>query len=407
MLISLQEAAGFMSIYHGVFDELWRRRDEPLSEADLLAVISAAQPSATAGYLLVQLKKLRFVVEADAQAGSWELAAPFARWIEYLQQMSRPVSSELVHGRLSELEHLVVSFRAAQARADWATGQDILRDVRGGFQRLGEDLGQTRAAIANIVSEAKAEHRKQGALERFRRINRLWNEYLLPMLELLDPAGQLEVVCIAWENQLALSMERSFLPDRRLAERIESEMQVLRVAVRQSFRECRSELEPLHERLRRDSLWAEGAARLLATVERVGAVGSDLAGCLPLSSFRFAGQMSRAALVASAARWLDISEPPAAIDFVGAPTAADTQAVEDILAAIEVLPAGRFPVDDLLAWLADDYGHRGFHAVLQVFSLLVTDSRYQASFQQPIGEYNLAGGLVRCGRVKLALRRAA
>lgn len=407
MLISLQEAAGFMSAYHGVFDELWHRRDEPLSEADLLAVISAAQPSATASYLLVQLKKMRFVVETDAQAGSWELAAPFARWIEYLQQMSRPVSSELVHGRLSELEHLVASFRAAEARTDWATGRDILRDVRAGFQRLGEDLAQTRAAIATAVSEAKGEHRKQGALERFRRINRLWNEYLLPMMELLDPAGQLEVVCVAWENQLAVSMDRNFLPERRLAERIEGEMQILRVVVRQSFRECRSELEPLHARLRRDSLWAEGAARLLAKVEREGTVGSDLSGCMPVSSFRFAGQMSQAALVASAARWLDISEPPAVIDFVGGPAAADTQAVEDILAAMEVLPVGSFPMEDLLAWLVHEYGHRGFHVVLQVFSLLVTDSRYQASFQQPISEYELAGGLVRCGRVKLAIRRAA
>lgn len=407
MLISLQEAAGFLSTYHEVFDELWRRRDEPMSEADLLGVISAAQPSATASYLLVQLKKLRFVVEVDSQAGSWELSAPFARWIEFLQQMSRPVSSELVHGRLAELEHLVASFRASEARGDWATGKDILRDVRAGFQRLCEDLGQTRAAIANVVSEAKAEHRRQGALERFRRINRLWNEYLLPMLELLNPAGQLEVVCVAWENQLALSLERNFLPDRRLAERIESEMQVLRVAVRQSFRDCRSELEPLHARLRRDSLWAEGAARLLAKVEREGTVGSDLAGVLPISSFRFAGQMSRAALVASAARWLDISEPSVPIDFVGAPTAADTHAVEDILAAIEVLPDRRFPVDDLLGWLSHEHGHRGFHAVLQVFSLLVTDSRYQPIFQQPISEYALAGGLVRCGRIILALRRAA
>ncbi len=220
------------------------------------------------------------------------------------------------------------------------------------------------------------------------------------MLELLDPAGQLEVVCVAWENQLTLSVERSFLPNRRLAERIESEMRILRVAVRQSFLECRSELEPLHAQLQRDSLWAEGAARVLAKDEREGTIGSELSGCLPLSLFRFAGQMSRASLVASAARWLDISEPLAAIDFVGAPTPADTQAVEDILAAIEVLPSGRFPVDDLLAWLAHEHGHRGFHAVLQVFSLLVTDARYQASFQPPISEYELAGGSVRCGRVK-------
>jgi hypothetical protein len=407
MLISLQEAARFVSDHHTVFDELWRRRDELLSDADLLAVISASRSEATPAYLLAQLKRMRFLVETDAQAGSWEIAAPFARWIEYLQQMSRPVSSELARGRLSELEHLIKSFQLAEDRSDLATGRDILRDARTGFQRLAEDLGQTRAAIANAVSEAKGEHRKQGALERFRRINRLWNEYLLPMLELLDPAGQLEVVCIAWENQLALSLDRKFLPERRLAERIESEMQILRVVVRQNFRECRSELEPLHARLRRDSLWAEGAARILSRLEREGTSDSGLSGSLSISSFRLAGQMSEAALVASAARWNEISVTPPVIDFLGTPTAADTQAVEDMLTAIENLPAHRFPMSDLLAWLAQEHGQHGFHAVLQVFSLLVTDSRYQANFSQPISEYELAGGMVRCGRVRLALRRAA
>ena len=407
MLISLQEAASFLQTYHVVFDELWRRRDEPLSDADLLAIIGAVQSQATPHYLLTQLKKMRFLVETASQAGAWELAAPFGRWLEYLQQMARPVSSALVRGRLAELDHYLTAFRLAEARSELAEGREILSDTRRSFQQLTEDLSQTRAAIANAVSEAKGDHRAQSALERFRRINRLWTEYLLPMMELLDPAGQLEVICSAWEHQLTLSLEKEFLPERRTAERIEREMQILRVALRQSFRECRSELEPLHAHLRRNSLWAEGAARILAQIEREGASASSLAACLPISTFRYAGQISQAALVASAAHWLDISEPPAAINFGGSSTPSDVQAMEDILAAIEAMPVGQFPVEDLLDWLAREYGVRGFHPILQVFSLLVTDSRYLATFNLPIGEYAVADGVVRCGRVKLEFRQVA
>jgi hypothetical protein len=407
MLISLQSAASFLNAHHAVFDELWRRREESLADTELVALIAATKPEATPAYLLAQLKRMRFLVETDQQAGSWELAAPFARWVEYLQQIAQPVSSARVQGQLSELNHASASFRLAETRDDLATGRDILREVRAGFQRLAEDLGQTRVAIAAVVSEAKGAHRQQGALERFRRINRLWNEYLLPMLELLDPAGQLEAVCIAWETQLNHATEKQFLPERRLAERIESEMRILRVAVRQSFRECHNELEPLHARLRRDTLWAEGAARLLKQVEDLGATGANLDGCLPISNFRLAGQMSSAALVASAARWLDISEPQPVINFGGEPTEANSQAVEEILAAVESMPVGRFPVPDLLVWLANEHGHHGFHPILQVFSLIVTDSRYQASFQLPITAYELAGGVVSCGCVKLELRKTA
>lgn len=406
MLISLQEAASFLQTHHPVFDELWRRRDDTLTDIELLSLIGAAQKEATPAYLLSQLKKMRFLVEADAHPGAWELAPPFARWVEHLQQMARPVSSAVVQGRLTALEHLLTAFSAAAVKGDLPEGRDILGDARRGFQQLTEDLGQTRSAIANVVRDVKTEHRAQGALERFRRINRLWTEYLKPMTELLDPAGNLEVICSGWERQLTLSLEQGFLPDHRLAERIEREMQVLRVALRQSFRECRNELEPLHASLRRESLWAEGAARILAQVERDGVVNSSLAASLPVSTFRFVSQISSAALEASAARWRDISEPPDVIDFAGNATSTDSQALEDILADIEALPARSFPVDDLLAWLAKQHGARGFYPVIQAFSLLVTDSRFLATFRLPISEYSLADGVVRCGRVKLELREA-
>jgi hypothetical protein len=406
MLISLQEAAAFLHAHHAVFDELWRRRDEPLCDADLIVVIASTRTEVTPAYLLAQLKRMRFIVGSD-EAGVWQIAPPFFRWVEYLQQTTRPVSSSVVRGYLAELEHLLESFRLAEAAGNTAEGRDILRDTRTSFQTLVEGLGQTRAAIAATVSETKAEHRTQSAVERFRRINRLWVEYLMPMLELLDPAGALEVVCVAWEHQLAQALEKQFLPERRMAERIESDMQFLRVAVRQSFRECRGELEPLHARLRRDTLWTQGAARILAEVERSGLAASPLAEALPVSTFRFSGHIAQAALEASAAVWIELNVPPLTIDFAGADVAVESQEVEDLLALIERLPAAYFPVCDLLDWLAREHGGRGFHVVLQVFSLLVTDARYQATFGQPIVEYPVAGGVVRCGRVNLELRKIA
>ncbi len=407
MLISLQEAAGFVSTHYAVFDELWRRKDERLTDADLLAVIGSTQAAATPSYLLAQLKRMKFLVEADVAVGVWELAPPFARWIEHLQQISRPVSSARIRGQLAEIAHNLDAFRVAEARSDLATGRELLHETRSAFQLLIEDLGQTRAAIAATVSDAKSEHRKQSAVERFRRINRFWTEYLVPMLDLLNPAGTMEAACTAWENQLALSLEKKFIPDRLAAERIETEMRILRVTVRQSFRSCRDELEPLHASLRRESLWADGAAKVLRRLEREGVAGSIYATKLPVSTFRFVGQISTAALLASAAQWRDFSTPASAIDFDGSAAPADSQDVEDMLAAMELNPASLYPLDDLLAWLAKNQGQRGFNAILQVFSLLVTDARYQATFRLPVSDYAFAGGIVRCGRVKLALRSAA
>ena len=98
MLVPLQDAASFLRDHHRVFEELWRRRDESLTDADLLLVIKSTDPGATAPYLLGRLKQLRFIVESSGQPGVWEFAPPFHRWLEYLQLTARPVSSSVVQG---------------------------------------------------------------------------------------------------------------------------------------------------------------------------------------------------------------------------------------------------------------------------------------------------------------------
>lgn len=407
MLISLQEAASFLSSYHPVIDELWRRQDSSFSEPELLAIIGATPVSSSAGHVLTQLKRMRFITEADAQVGEWELALPFVRWLEHLQLLARPVSSTVVQARLTVLTKALEAFTGATTRGDWADGRDNLRFARETIQQLTEDLAQTRAAIATTVSEVKSEHRRQGARERFRRINRLWQDYLLPILELLNPTGQLEALCASWERQLTLATEQGFLPERRIAERIERDMQYLRVSLRQSFRECRNEMEPLHASLRRDSLLAEGAARILRQLEQDGKVGANLLNSVCFSTFRFAGRISDEAIEASLARVREITEPPRSIKFGSAQVPQEAGDVEDILNAVNELPTSAFPIDDLLSWLARNHGERGFHALLQAFSLLISDTRFLARFIAPIGEYEIAGGVVRCGQVSLEFRNAA
>ena len=407
MLISLQEAASFLSSYHPVIDELWRRQNLSFSEAELLAIIGATPAQASPGYVLTQLKRMRFIAEADAQRGEWELSLPFVRWLEHLQMLARPVSSAVVQARLTILTQTLEAFTAATTRSDWADGRDNLRSARETIQQLTDDLAQTRAAIATTVGEVKSEHRRQGAVERFRRINRLWQDYLLPILEMLNPTGQLEVLCASWERQLTLATEQGFLPERRIAERIDRDIQYLRVSLRQSFRECRNEMEPLHASLRRDSLLAEGAARILRQLEQDSMVSATLLNSVCFSTFRFAGRISEEAIESSLARVREITAPPHLIEFGSAQVPQEAGDVEDILNAVHELPASAFPINDLLNWLARNHGDRDFHALLQAFSLLVSDTRFLARFVAPIGVYAIAGGVVRCGQVSLEFRNAA
>lgn len=403
MLVSIQDAAYFLHHNHAVVDELWARRTESFSEADLVAIVRACPTTASVPHVVERLKHLRIVEEALGERDVWQLSPPFLRWLEHLAQIARLHSSGEISVRVDFVQARTAAFDAALAAKDWTDGQEALREIRDTLLQIAEDCTQTRRAIANEVSRVKAEHRTQSPKKRFQRINRLWEEYLLPMLNLIDSSGPLEVACDRIGRLLSRAIDEGFVPDPVIADRIERTVQSLRVVLRRSFRECRAEIEPLHANLRRDSLWAEGATRLLAAVEQVGLAEALPPSLLPLSRFRFGGNAPRAALEAAAADWEVVSAPPPVVDFGATVPDAEVQAAFEIVTAVDALPRSSFPIRDLLPWLAEKHAAKGFEPIIQSFSLLVTDQRFIARFDQPITDHHVAGGVIRCGRVQLEL----
>lgn len=403
MLVSIQAAAYFLYQNHALVDALWARRDETFTDSDLVLIARGLPEKASAGHVVSQLKELRFVEEALGEQGAWQFAPAFRRWLEHLGQIARLRSSGEVTAKIEFLDTRLQSFDTALSGRDWSLGAEALKEIRETLGLIADDFIQTRRAIASEVAKLKGDHRSLPTLQRYRRINRLWSDHLVPMLDQLDPAGPLEVVCDRMGRILNRAVDENFLPDTRIAERIEREAQALRVTLRQSFRECRAEVEPLHSRLRRDSRWAEGASKLLERVAQVGlaeAVSSDV---LPLSRFRFEGQSPNSALISAAASWQVLDQPAPVINFQTPAPSPQTGAVFEIVSAVDALPQAQFPIPDLLPWLDRTYGHLGFESVLLAFSTLVIDPRFIARFDPPHSDVPVAGGLVRCAKVHLSL----
>ena len=214
MQISIREAANFLARHVAVFDELWLRRDEDLTDVELLTLISQVPDDGIPGNVLQKLKELRFLAPT-ATEGAYRLAPTFARWMEYLQQVARPVSSSSIQGTLQNLDQRRHAFRLALDQGSLESGREELADAWQQLRTLGDDLEMTRAAVATVVAEEKSEHRKQGTRERYRRINRLWEAYVKPIIHLLDPTGPLEQTAESWDRLLVRAMESGFLPDRR------------------------------------------------------------------------------------------------------------------------------------------------------------------------------------------------
>lgn len=407
MLISLKDAAYFIQANHEVFDELWRRRDEPIGDGDIFPFLEVMSDKGGASprHVLAQLKALRFLVESDEDSGSWMLARPFVAWMEHLQQYARPISAKIIEARLTDLETKRQAFEVAINRGDIETAKDMLRESNDVLHQINEDLRETRAAIANIVRESKTGAQEISTIERFRRINRLWEEYIEPMVHLLNPTGRFEAICSGWETQIAIAHRGDSLPDRVLSERLERRITHLRPSIREAFRATRAELAPLHNRLRRDSMYAGGAACVLARLEKEGPNAFDNAA--PLSIFRYQNHVTRLAIIASANDLDRAIQPPPVIDFLRNPPPPLSNPTEEILDSYVTLPSDSFPIPDLMEHLAGNFAEaHGFHPALEVLSHVANHPRFQVGFDLPVREYQLGGGIVRCGRITLNLSKA-
>lgn len=403
MLVSVKEVAKFLAHREPVVSLLWEHRSETWTNADLLGLVSKTDDQTGASYLVSELKKLRFLVERMEPVGTWELAPAFQQWVEFLQMTSRPVRSEVIQGYILSLEASANEFsRCWPQTENWPAARDALEEIWCQLRKITDDLQATHLAIVNEVADAKSERSRLSATERFRRINRIWELFLLPMLDLLDNEKKFWTVCVSIERELERALDQQALPERRIATRITDEIRILQHTVREGFLVSRKEIEPLHTRLRKESEWTQGAAQLLQRLMRERDFPLELCERLNFSIFRLRQPLTTLALKRYAAEWQNFqSAPSAPIDFNSPTGPANKKEALTILNRCTNLPADRFPIADLAAFMAKEFPDADFYTLLRAVSLVFKEKRIQSSFHFPRSDYRMGGGTVRLARISI------
>ena len=403
MLVSVREVATFLAHHEPVVSLLWEHRSETWTNGDLLGLVSKSGDPAGASYLIAELKKLRFLVERMEPVGSWELAPPFQRWVEFLQMTSRPVRSEVIHGYILSLEASANEFSRCWPQPEhWSAAREALEEIWRQLRKITDDLQATQLAIINEVADAKSERSRLSATERFRRINRIWELFLMPMLDLLDLEQKFWTVCVSIERELERALAEQALPERRVAARITDEIRTLQHTVREGFLASRKEIEPLHTRLRKESEWTQGAAHLLQRLGRERDFPIQLGERLKFSVFRLRQPLTTLALKRYAAEWQNFqAEPGVPIDFNSPTAPTNKKEALTILNRCTNLPTDRFPIADLAAFMAQEFPDADFYTLLRAVSLVFKEKRLQSSFHFPRSDYRMGGGTVRLARISI------
>ena len=354
-----------------------------ISEADARRLIRA---SSVAGDELPEtpwrrLTELQILVPTEPGSDFYFLADAVARLLTYLFDEAKAATPEIIGGYIQSLETLCKQLSRAIDGDDLTSVRLALEELQETLRRIYSDLDETHRCILTEIGRYKTERQTVSVREKFRRIVHWMERYVDPMVAIVRTDGPLRGSFDATEGLIHRAREHGLFNDLPALER---NLRYLRLVQRHAlrvFQQCRRELQPLYESLRRASFIAEGAAVALERLQREGADGWGDAHGIAVFSLRWQHVPSDAAI--ERALRAVIEHPPEPPPVLALHSEEETPAAFLRHLWLEELPAEarpQIPVADLLGWMVHRYPQRDTADTLAGFTRLIFDPQFSARF---------------------------
>jgi hypothetical protein len=309
------------------------------------------------------------------------MADPVARVLTYLFNETNPATPEMIRGCVLSLETTGKRLARALDEEDVQQVKLAFEDISQPLRRIHADLDETQHAILAEVARYKTERAHVSVREKYQRIVHWMERYVEPMIEVVRPDGQLRASFDETERLLHCAREEALFNDHPALVRNLRFLRLVGAHALRVFTQCRKEIRPLYESLRRSSFIAEGAARALEKLQAEGLSKWGNEYLIGVATLRFQNVPSDTAITQALRRVIEHPpEPPPVLEF--------TVEKEDPSALVRLmwldsLPdviRGELPVEDLMGWLVEKYPERDTSDVLAGFSGLLFHGDFQAAF---------------------------
>lgn len=130
-------------------------------------------------------------------------------------------------------------------------------------------------AILNIVEQAKSNNAVQSLQKRYKAVIEAFDEYIEPMLEMVDIRGDFHACFTLIEQQISTQIEHiersgKAYNDKRMLEQLRTRILEMHLVGRISLRKSADMLMPLREELRRNNLITRQVAKVLGLIRKNG-----------------------------------------------------------------------------------------------------------------------------------------
>lgn len=382
MKVNPQTFFNFCSGHVSLLSEL-AKADGEISEAEVrrLIRVNPGQGDELPETAWRRLKELQILVPTEPGGDFYFLAEPVRKLVAYLFDEAQAATPEMVRGCMESLRVTGHQLQRSIEEDDLSLLRLAMEEIHQTLRRIHADLDETHHRILDEVARYKAERRTVSVREKFQRIVQWMERYVNPMVEIVRPDGPLRSTFDETERLMQRAREHGLFNDLTALERGLSRLRFVQRHALRVFQQCRRELQPLYESLRRSSLIAEGAALALRRLEQEGLGGWAENHVITSCALRWQNVPGDAAIERAL---FNIAEhPPESAPVIALSAEEETPA--DLLRRywLDGLPSAAresLPLPDLLGWLVQRYPQRDVADTLAGFTLLVFDTDFTATF---------------------------
>ena len=328
-----------------------------------------------------RLRELQILVPAEPGSELFFMADPVARLLTYLFNEANPATPEMIRGCVLSLETTGKRLTRALDEEDVQQVKLAFEDISQPLRRIHADLNETQQAILAEVARYKTERSRVSVREKYRRIVYWMERYVEPMIEVVRADGPLRAAFDETERLLHRAREEALFNDHPALARNLRFLRLVGAHALRVFTQCRKEIQPLYESLRRSSFIAEGAARALEKLQTEGLSKWGNEYLIGVAAWRYLNVPSDTAIALALRRVIEHTpEPPPVLEF--AAEKEDPRALVRLmwLDSLPDLVRGDLPVEDLMGWLVKKNPELDTSDMLAGFSGLVFHRDFQAAF---------------------------
>jgi hypothetical protein len=350
-----------------------------------------------------RLNELQILVLVEPGRDFYFMADPVKRILSYLFDEATAATPELIAGYIDSIEMLDKQLSRATDEEDTTAIRLALEELQQTLRRVQNDLEETHRCILAEVARYKIERQGVSIREKFRRIVYWMDRYIDPLVNIVRPDGPLRAAFDETERLLYRAREQGLYNDLPGLERHPRHLRVIQRHALRTFQQCRRELQPLYESLRRASFIAEGAAIALERFQREGIDRVSEVHLVPIFTLRWQNAPAESTLQRVIHNVTDYQpEPPPVLPLAAEEAVPASYQRRLWLDTLGDNARSQLPIDDIFEWLVTVNPDRDTDSILAGFTSLVFNPGLVSRFAENASRaYHTIDGVIEAQPVQL------